>query len=73
MKGMLAPRLVAARLAELRACYVPERVEQARERLAREAMQQAPPFERAVARSLKELRALCELARHLHRAKPQLP
>jgi hypothetical protein len=41
---------------------------------ARERMTPPPavdePFERAVARRLEELRALCELTRHLHRLQP---
>jgi hypothetical protein len=57
---------VAARLAELRARYVPERLEDAVRRLARERPSVREPFERRAARALGELRALCELARHLH-------
>lgn len=57
---------VAARLDALRAHYVPECVAEARARLARERpVGPREPFERAVARRLVELRALCELARHL--------
>ncbi len=60
---------VAARLRELRRLYVPEGIAAARERLARERPPAAEPFTVAVARSLAELRALCELARHLHAAR----
>jgi hypothetical protein len=57
---------VAARLDALRARYVPERVDQARARLARvRPASPREPFERAVARRLAELAALCDLARHL--------
>lgn len=57
---------LAARLDALRARYVPERLDEARERLARERRAcQREPFERAVARRLAELSALCDLARHL--------
>jgi hypothetical protein len=58
---------VAARLGELRALYVPERVEVARERLAREVPTASESFAHAVARRLAELRALDALTRHLHR------
>ena len=61
---------VAGRLAELRARYVPERDADARERLARERPVTKESFEVAVQRRLRELRALCELARHLRRASP---
>jgi len=63
---------VAARLAQLRALYVPERDAEARARLEQD---QPPPvaesFSRAVARRLAELRALCELADYLHQARPR--
>jgi len=67
MKLELDPRLVAERLSRLRALYVPERIEDARRRLERERPRIDEPFETAVARRLAELRALDELARHLHR------
>lgn len=59
---------VAERLAALRACYVPESDEEARRRLARERPTAPEPFDRAVARRLGELRALCELTNYLHGA-----
>jgi hypothetical protein len=59
------PEDVAARLAELRARYVPETVEEARLRLERERPNEEEPFEQAVARRLRELRAICELVRHV--------
>lgn len=61
------PPGLAERLAVLRASYVPERDAEARERLARERPPRAESFEVAVSRRLRELRALCELTRHLHR------
>jgi hypothetical protein len=64
----LDPRVVAARLEELRAAYVAETIEEARARFAREAVR-VEPFETAVERRLAELRALDELARHLHRTR----
>ena len=66
MTAELTAAAVASRLEELRRLYVPERIEAARERLARERPVHAEPFALAVARSLAELRALCELAQHLH-------
>jgi hypothetical protein len=64
----LEPRAVAARLADLRVCHRPETVEEAAARLAAEVpAPAAAPFHEAVAARLAELRALCELARHLHR------
>ena len=63
----LRPEDVAARLARLRALHVPESVEEAQLRL--EAERPPPssdePFEQAVARRLRELRALCDLVRHV--------
>jgi hypothetical protein len=58
----LRPEDVSARLAELRALHVPESIEQARLRLERERPQVEEPFERAVARRLREV---CELVRHV--------
>ncbi len=64
----LEPIDVARRLAKLAAMFVPETVEQARERLRSEAM--APEvFATQVTRRLDELRALDELTRYLHAAR----
>ena len=60
---------VAARLAVVRAGYVPETVEEGRQRLARERPRPAEPLAVTAARGLDELRALCELARHLHQVR----
>jgi hypothetical protein len=60
MTGELDPRRVAARLALLRTLYVPERGDEARQRLERECPKSCLPFEQAVARRLAELRALCQ-------------
>jgi hypothetical protein len=65
------PPGVAARLAELREICVPEPVAIGAERLERERPMKREPFEVAVARRLRELRALVDLARHLHRATPR--
>lgn len=59
---------VALRLAELRRSYVAESVEEGRTRLAIERPPRRESFAEAVAARLRELRALCELARYLHRA-----
>jgi hypothetical protein len=69
----LEPLMIAARLATLRALYVPETVEQARERLARERPPSRESPAQVATRSLAELRALCELARVLHAARPRDP
>jgi hypothetical protein len=69
MTPELTVAAVSARLQDLRRLHVPERIEAARERLARERPASAEPFAHAVARSLAELRALCELARYLHAAR----
>lgn len=61
----LSPDVVSARLEHLRALYVPETIEEGRARLARERVVDQP-FAQAVERRLTELRALCDLARHLH-------
>jgi len=63
----LAPPGVAERLALLRELCVPEHDSDARHRLAVESPTTAEPFPSAVARRLNELRALCDLARHLRR------
>jgi hypothetical protein len=70
MRAELDPRSVAARLAELRARYAPETVDDGRNRLAREQPRSQESVVEVAARSLSELRALCELARVLHRARP---
>ena len=62
----LDPRDVAARLSDLRRSYIAESVSDARARLAREQPRPEQPFAQRAARSLAELRALCELARVLH-------
>ena len=62
------PLGLADRLQELRALYVAEPDDEARKRLARERPRPHHPFEVAVAGRLRELRALCDLADHLHRA-----
>jgi hypothetical protein len=67
MRRELDPKRVALQLAELRACYVPEAVESARVRLALEQPFRHETLEQRAARSLRELRALDELARYLHR------
>jgi hypothetical protein len=59
---------IRARLAKLRGLCVPETIDEARDRLEREARIEEP-FAKAVARRLEELRALCELADHLHGAR----
>jgi hypothetical protein len=62
------PAGVAARLAILRASFVAETDAEARARLERERPRSSESFETAVARRLRELRALDELARHVQRA-----
>jgi hypothetical protein len=57
---------VAARLAALRARYEPESVAEAALRLADERPPVIEHFADGVQRRLGELRALCELARHVH-------
>lgn len=66
----LDPEEVAERLSKLRALYVPEGIDEARARLAREQPRPQESLEQVAARSLVELRALCELARVLHTARP---
>jgi hypothetical protein len=63
----LRPEDVAARLMRLRELCVPESVEEARLRLEAERPQPVgdEPFEQAVARRLRELRALCDLVEHV--------
>jgi hypothetical protein len=70
MRAELDPRSVAARLAELRTAYVPETIDDGQRRLAREQPRSQASIAEVAARSLSELRALCELARVLHQARP---
>jgi|GEM_PF-4645942 len=66
------PEDVAQRLEVLRRLYVAESDEAARDRLIRERPTPAAPvFAVAVQARLQELRALCELTRHLHAGKPR--
>jgi len=61
------PPGVAERLERLRSLCVPERDLAARQRLAADRPAAVEPFATAVARRLRELRALCDLATHLGR------
>ena len=63
----LAPESVAARLAILRASYVPLNADEARALL--EAADARKPFAEAVSLRLAELRALSDLTRYLHGAR----
>ena len=67
MRDELDPRAVARHLDALRALYVPETVDAARDRLERERPLTTESFARAVERRLGELRALDELVRHVQR------
>ena len=68
----LDPRVVAARLAELRVLYRPETVAEAAVRLASDVPRSQPrSFAEEVAERLAELRALDELTRYLHSALQQ--
>jgi hypothetical protein len=67
MKANPSPELVAARLAELRALFVPMNAEEARQRLA--ATPRRETFAAGVERRLEELRALSELTTQLHQAR----
>jgi hypothetical protein len=60
------PPGVSGRLQQLRVGFVPEQDADARARLAAERPVRAEDFSTAVGRRLCELRALCDLARHLH-------
>jgi hypothetical protein len=73
MRRELDPAAVAERLSQLRALYIPEGIEEARARLAREQPRAHESLAQVAARSLAELRALCELARVLHMARPATP
>ena len=66
MSDALDPRVVAARLEELRRSFVAETVDAARERLAREQPRSRLSFAERAHKSLEELRALCDLTRVLH-------
>ncbi len=68
--GQAPPPGIALRLAALRALAVPEKDDEARARLSRERPPTAEDWNVAVHRRLGELRALCDLAAHLHRAAP---
>ena len=61
---------VAARLAKLRELVTPLGAREARARM--EPAAPAEPFDVAVARRLAELRALLELTKYLHGARPRL-
>jgi hypothetical protein len=63
MTSDLSPAAVAERLARLRASWRPMTAAEARARLV---APRAESFEVAVARRLRELRALIELTAHLH-------
>jgi hypothetical protein len=63
------PAGLAVRLRALRSLYVAERDDEARRRLARERPRRVASFDVEVAGRLRELRALSDLADHLHRAR----
>lgn len=65
MARELDPAAVARRLADLAAIYVPETVEEGRQRLRADALG-PDALASGVARRLDELRALDELSRYLH-------
>ena len=68
----LAPPGAGERLRALRSLVVTETDANARRRLASEVPVVVRPFAAAAASRLRELRALCELARHLHRARHEV-
>lgn len=68
MSEKLSPEVVSRRLAELAAIYVPEDIESARQRFARERPPRVETFDQAVARRLGELRELLELTNALQSA-----
>jgi hypothetical protein len=72
MRPRLDPDAVARRLAWLAACYVPETIEEGRNRLRREAMS-PDAFASNVARRLDELRALDDMTRYLHNQQTKRP
>lgn len=61
----LSPGTVGRRLDLLRASYVAESIESARERLRRDEMRPKLSLAEGAAKRLAELRALIELTRHL--------
>ncbi len=61
---------VEKRLAALRRISVLETVEQGQRRLGAERPVTREPFDKAVERRLRELRALMELTRDLHSGRP---
>lgn len=63
------PAGISDRLRDLRALVRAESDLEARRRLAKERPPTARPFAVGAAARLRELRALCELARHLHMAR----
>ena len=67
----ISPAKVAARLAQLRACYVPMTADEARCLLA--APPQPSTFAEGAALRLAELRALMELTAHLRGARRSGP
>ncbi len=67
MSRELDPIAVRARLAELRASWVPMSAAEARQLM--ESPPPRRPFAQAAAARLTELRALDELTRHLHSAR----
>ncbi len=71
MRRELDPTAVARRLNELRSRYHPEHVDAGRRRLAHERPARTESLAETAARGLAELRALCDLADHLHRARPR--
>lgn len=75
MASEIDPIMAQRRLARLAELYVPETIEQGRQRLAAdqrlaaEQAEQREGFEAGAARRLEELRALCELTKVLHAAR----
>jgi hypothetical protein len=69
MTEKLSPEIVARRLAELAALYVPEDVESARQRFATERPGRSETFAEGAARRLAELRELYELTHVLQSAR----
>jgi hypothetical protein len=69
------PTLAQGRLEQLAALYVPETIEEGRQRLAAdqrlaaEQTERHEGFEAGAVRRLEELRALCELTKVLHAAR----
>lgn len=65
MKRELDPVQVTERLAVLRSVYVPESIDEARDRLERERPAVKTSLAERVSANLAELRAIYELAQHL--------